>query len=534
MRKAGYKKAAALFLVTSLAASTVLAGCGKKKVDYNMGDGDDSSGGGGKLAGKLDVPESYTGKLEGIDSETGLSEVSVNASTIEVPDTDKMSVVYYTLNTTDNEYKKRVCENFFDVNAGIYVYSWEKPYKGDLEKEIERMQKYADQSTSDDDKSYFDDYISSLKEQLKTATDEREGAGDYSGDSFIGSRGENSFMITFNSADSGMGGGFSIDYYPSDGLINYKPKDGATNVYCYSAEYYDGTDLTNTATMSEDDAVQKGLEFLAGCGISDVIKTNSTDLLWDYSDASYNSVGAEMDGYEVVYNRSVEGTAPYTPNVYNVDILNSSDTWYDTMDETFDLCMDDNGIVTAYCNDFYKATGDKDDNVKLLSWDDVLKALPKAVNTLYTEHKTQYSTIEFNDVRLTYYKLKDGDSYKYTPVWVFAQCDTKADSEGTTDETKKNELDKDNPLQIVMMDAQTGDLIDLTKVLDSESYAADGSIIGGDDTYSEDEDGEGEMIISSEEEGEIVPKSDVTDDSADMTIDDVSDADSSDLEDAAE
>ena len=83
-----------------------------------------------------------------------------------------------------------------------------------------------------------------------------------------------------------------------------------------------------------------------------------------------------------------------------------------------------------------------------------------------------------------------------------------------------------------MMDAQTGDLIDLTKVLDSESYAADGSTIGGDDTYSEDEDGE--MIISSEEEGEIVPKSDVTDDSVDMTIDDVSDADSSDLEDTAE
>ena len=32
MRKAGYKKAAALLLVTSLVAGTALTGCGKKKL----------------------------------------------------------------------------------------------------------------------------------------------------------------------------------------------------------------------------------------------------------------------------------------------------------------------------------------------------------------------------------------------------------------------------------------------------------------------------------------------------------------------
>ena len=36
MRKAGYKKAAALVLVTSLVAVTALTGCGKMKVDYIM------------------------------------------------------------------------------------------------------------------------------------------------------------------------------------------------------------------------------------------------------------------------------------------------------------------------------------------------------------------------------------------------------------------------------------------------------------------------------------------------------------------
>ena len=138
----------------------------------------------------------------------------------------------------------------------------------------------------------------------------------------------------------------------------------------------------------------------------------------------------------VTYKRSVDGVAPYTPNVYGLDTLATSDeTWYDTMDETFQLGIDDNGLISAYCLDSFRATGDKKDNVDLISWDDALKKLPEAVNKYYTDNKTQYSTIEFNDVRLTYYKLKDGDKYTYSPVWVFAQCDKMEDGS----------LDKDYP-----------------------------------------------------------------------------------------
>ena len=88
MRKRGYVKTLSLLLVTTLAAGTVLAGCGKKKVDYNMGD-DGNGGGGGKLATRLNVPESYDGKLSDIDSETGLTDVSIKATEISVPDKSK-------------------------------------------------------------------------------------------------------------------------------------------------------------------------------------------------------------------------------------------------------------------------------------------------------------------------------------------------------------------------------------------------------------------------------------------------------------
>ena len=96
--------------------------------------------------------------------------------------------------------------------------------------------------------------------------------------------------------------------------------------------------------------------------------------------------------------------------------------------------------------------GERESNVELLSWDDILKALPEAVNSFYTENKTQYSEINFNDVRLTYFKMKDGDSYKYAPVWVFSECSTEED--GTISELIP-------PSQIIMLDAQNGQLIDM-------------------------------------------------------------------------
>ena len=77
----------------------------------------------------------------------------------------------------------------------------------------------------------------------------------------------------------------------------------------------------------------------------------------------------------------MDGVAPYTPNVYGLDTLATSDeTWYDTMDETFQLGIDDNGLISAYCLDSFRATGDKKDNVDLISWEDALKKLPEAVN----------------------------------------------------------------------------------------------------------------------------------------------------------
>ena len=138
------------------------------------------------------------------------------------------------------------------------------------------------------------------------------------------------------------------------------------------------------------------------------------------------------------------------------------------------------------------------------------KKLPEAVNKYYTDNKTQYSTIEFNDVRLTYYKLKDGDKYTYSPVWVFAQCDKMEDGS----------LDKDYPIQLIMLDATTGDMIDLKDVLNQQTY--DSSVV--DSVIDSDSD----FDISDDS---LIDETDITDtDDADSS--DESSADAIDIGDA--
>ena len=126
MRKRGYIRCAVLVMSLALASGMGLTGCGhKKQVDYGLEDDSEAADTGVLLASKLNVPESYKGEVSGISSETGLSAVRIDAPEIKVPETDRMSVQHCSVNHIDSEYKKRICENFFDTDEGVYVYDWD-------------------------------------------------------------------------------------------------------------------------------------------------------------------------------------------------------------------------------------------------------------------------------------------------------------------------------------------------------------------------------------------------------------------------
>ena len=67
-----------------------------------------------------------------------------------------------------------------------------------------------------DTEDYCKEYISYLENEMATATDEREGAGDYSASDYIGQIGDNQFMLSFSEGTEGLNASFDLSYYPSE------------------------------------------------------------------------------------------------------------------------------------------------------------------------------------------------------------------------------------------------------------------------------------------------------------------------------
>lgn len=69
--------------------------------------------------------------------------------------------------------------------------------------------------------SYYDSWINDLKDELATAPDEYPAAGDYTGDTFIGSIGDTRFTVSTPSEKNGTTG-YSL--YLADDFLKYRPR----------------------------------------------------------------------------------------------------------------------------------------------------------------------------------------------------------------------------------------------------------------------------------------------------------------------
>ena len=82
--------------------------------------------------------------------------------------------------------------------------------------------------------------------------------------------------------------------------------------------------------------------------------------------------------------------------------------------------------------------------MSIISWDEAVESLKKCMTEHFADY-TGYNKVEFNDVRLTYFRIKTGDGeYEAIPVYVFAQLD------------RERGNDDSYPIQLVMIDARDG------------------------------------------------------------------------------
>jgi len=466
MRNSNVKKAAVIALAGLMMAQTALTGCGKKEVDYNL-EGSSNQDGEGKtgtsdragIGGKLGVPESCNETIDVGNSTLG--SITINCESIQTPDADKMDIAHFTPYSFSNEDKKKIAEALFDKEKGIYLDDYEHRTKSDIQEQIDWNKKEIENAQENGDSSWaasLEEEIKSLEAELAEAPDTYPDAGDYSGDSFFGTREDTEYSLSMFSygadgedEEEGMIGMGAYVYFGVKDDLSLRPYEGASGGYM--TDYAGQGDIagTNKSSVTAEEAEELAGNFLADMGVTDIVKTKTSDLYWMYYDEDGNTVANEADGYAISYARAVGGSPTYSGRTYNVDNLQQINGWIDIPVETYSVFVYDSKVVQASWQQIYSQADSVEENVDLLSYEQIIEKANTEMAKYYEQYPTRYKKVEFNDMRLAYYLVSDGEGKcKYLPVWIFSQYEEYTDSDGS-----------DTPTQLLIMNAMDGTIIDI-------------------------------------------------------------------------
>ena len=194
MRQKLWRKKKFVVMAAAFACIAALSACGKKDTDYNV---DVGNGDGGSVQSKYSIPESCDTTFDA--GSTGLKEIRLTDSDITVPNTGAMYVAPVKMKEIDPEYRKNLGEKLFDTDKGVYVYydmeNMDKLSKEDIQEYIDlyEQQKKADPSNA----ANYDSDIDRMNRLLQTTSKQRENAGDYSADEYMGTVGDLEYRISF-------------------------------------------------------------------------------------------------------------------------------------------------------------------------------------------------------------------------------------------------------------------------------------------------------------------------------------------------
>ncbi len=220
----------------------------------------------------------------------------------------------------------------------------------------------------------IDSDIDRMNRLLQTTSKQRENAGDYSADEYMGIVGDLEYRISFPQE-----GENDTLFRIKEDLLQYRPMEGATGVFTSSLEEY------NT-----------------GLG----------------------------DGYSFEYIRSVMDQPVSDVAVWTADNLRQANGFVNVPIEKYTIQVDANGVIEALWNSYLEADGSPQ-AVELLSFDEMLKKANESIAAYYTKYPTAYKQIAFNDITLSYYlkQKEDGSGFEYVPAWILAEYEDPKDHE---------------------------------------------------------------------------------------------------------
>lgn len=422
---------------------------------------DDSVGG---LAGKLNIPDSADIDISADNCGT-IESACIKADKIQTPDSDRMYTKKFTMGKLSASDREEILKRIFDKEDGVFEY----PY--DLKDEVDQ-------------------------EQIDAIFSDKGGSVDYSKDYFIGKIDGIEYIIYFFDQSWSTDEGFEIKLAVEKDVPEDMQKLGANFVsyMTYNMEELDSinrrspiwaaVDEENKCKLNPDEAISEAMDRMTKWGFKDVASTEENEIYREYGYYDANggdeACGYEKNGYSIGFEAAVAGQPIYQPEAFGVDTIShqsNSDTDFDPgnyyyMEKSeYNMQFDSEGLISFICtwpmtsvvktvNTSDISTGETADNAayeevveagSLISWDQAVDSLERIMPEHFSDY-TGYNKVCFNDVRLTYFRIKTEDGgYEAVPVYVFAQLDEERGS------------DDSYPIQLIMIDARDGSEVNIVQ-----------------------------------------------------------------------
>ncbi|MCM1158163.1 MAG: DUF6034 family protein [Bacteroidales bacterium] len=415
------KKKRLCILIFALA---MLTACGKEKAVYEQE---------ADVSGEVEISEEKEESTEQASSgdESSWTEtvstdkgrnIKIQAE-ITRPETADLSVMevleyYYT-----PEDKKKIAETLFD--SGSQTVDTEKVLsKERLQKEIGEWDEIInllseggreedglseetaakERTIAENEKRRLEDGIAEAPELSAIAED----VGDYSQDYYKGTRDGFACYLSFDMDEERNRSSWVFEVKEDMPKLNQAG----------SEEYIDAALVTNTSSMTKEEAEQKAVALCEEMGISNMVPVMTGSLKW----IGDNPNDSAFEGYSITLTRGINGV-PADPDNYTGDLYTGNLSDYVYLDseqsippydeESMVIKLTDSGIVYMKYTGIL-SEGKTESEVKVLSLEQIKDSFREQLKGIDSELQP------FTSMDLIYLRIKneqDENSYSYIPVW---------------------------------------------------------------------------------------------------------------------
>jgi hypothetical protein len=476
IRKNVMRRCAVSFVITT--ALLGISGCGEKNVDYSLGSGENKESAGDEsvtgIRKELGIPADCDQTFAVGDS--GISTISVKDDEIDVPDVDGMKKISFEKIQFTPETVQKLVEGILEKDKGIRYRDEYLMTRDEVQQQIDRLNEGLNTGVyGADDVDWVNEQLQDYKQQLSTSPEQLPEVTNYEElhQEYDGQR--DGYDCTLSFSEQFQGNDVYITFKQVDSEKNEKiaQVDGAEDILYVSTddiENFDTTDMDNQCKKSQSEAVSDALNFLNKSGIEGFVDEDVKPCVveWIGNDDVLDTV---LDGYVIVMHRDLAGGRAFSDSIASVDNISTDEGWLRDGVEEITMYVNDSGVFEMFCNIWGDSSSISSQDVTLMSWSDIMGKADEQLADYYKSRPTGFSSVEFNQVSLTYVlTADDSGNLFYEPMWVFEQCETSGGTSGSQSEDSEVSTSDKEIRQLAYIDAVDGHLVDVLNNAEKTGY----------------------------------------------------------------